>query len=124
MSKHKRKTKRQKILSDLHRKIYSLRDKPLVSVEKSVEKIQEEKQPKIQTAVVETLPVRPAPPQGEQVSGRQVISAINQNTLRNYPFLIADISKTAMVTGAILAIQILLFLLLKSHILSIPGIGY
>ena len=42
----------------------------------------------------------------------------------SYPYLAKDLSKTAMLTLGILAFQIVLFTLLKNHVLTIPGIGY
>ena len=41
-----------------------------------------------------------------------------------YSYLIKDLSKTAMLTGAILAFQIILFFLFQHHVLSIPGLNY
>lgn len=41
-----------------------------------------------------------------------------------YPFLIKDLSKTAMLTLSILAFQIVLFFLLRNHIFVIPGLAY
>ena len=43
---------------------------------------------------------------------------------QKYNYLIADISKTGVVTGAILIAQLIFFFLLKNHLLTIPGIGY
>jgi hypothetical protein len=42
----------------------------------------------------------------------------------NYPFLKKDLSKTAILTLGILAFQAILFLSLKNHIFSIPGLNY
>lgn len=41
-----------------------------------------------------------------------------------YPYLIKDLSKTGLLTTAILTIQIVLFFLLKNHTLTIPGLNY
>jgi hypothetical protein len=41
-----------------------------------------------------------------------------------YPFLIKDLSKTGILTLAILAFQIVLFTLIRIHVLTIPGIVY
>ena len=85
-----RKTRRQKIIADLHRQLYSLKSQKVPSFgEKS-------------TASISTLLVEP----------------------QKYNYLIADISKTGIVTGAILIAQLIFFFLLKNHLLVIPGIGY
>jgi hypothetical protein len=44
--------------------------------------------------------------------------------LNEYPFLIKDLAKTAILTVGIFIFQIILFLLLKNHVLFIPGISY
>jgi hypothetical protein len=41
-----------------------------------------------------------------------------------YPYLVKDLSKTGVLTLAILAFQIILFTLIKNHAFSIPGIVY
>lgn len=45
-------------------------------------------------------------------------------TLNEYPFLIKDLSKTGALTALILGFQIILFFLLKNHILIIPKLSY
>ena len=45
-------------------------------------------------------------------------------TLTAYPYLAKDLAKTAILTLAIFAFQIILLALLKNHILIVPGIGY
>ena len=47
-----------------------------------------------------------------------------QTPISNYPFLIKDLSKTAILTLAILAFQVILFTLLKNHTFVIPGLSY
>ena len=49
----------------------------------------------------------------------QVFSSMN-----TYPFLVKDLSKTALLTAVILGFQIGLFVLLKNHTLIIPGLTY
>jgi hypothetical protein len=44
--------------------------------------------------------------------------------LNSYPYLVQDLVKTGVLTLFIFAFQIILFTLLKNHILTIPGIGY
>jgi len=93
-----RKTRRQKITADLHRQLYSLRSQKVPSFEqKSTAKIEN----KIEKTD-EALLVEP----------------------QKYNYLTADISKTGIVTGAILIAQLIFSFLLKNHLLTIPGIGY
>ena len=46
------------------------------------------------------------------------------STVSVYPYVKRDISKTFMLTLSIAGFQIILFLLLKNHVLKIPGISY
>lgn len=90
-----RKTRRQKITADLHRQLYSLRSQKVPSFEqKPTAKIEKKDE-----AVVLVEP-------------------------QKYNYLTADISKTGVVTGAILIAQLIFFFLLKNHLLTIPGISY
>ncbi len=41
-----------------------------------------------------------------------------------YPYLVKDLSKTGILSLSILLFQIILFALLKNHLLMIPGINY
>jgi len=41
-----------------------------------------------------------------------------------FPYLIRDLSKTGILTIAILAFQVILFILIRIHVLKIPGIVY
>ncbi len=45
-------------------------------------------------------------------------------TTTMYPYLIKDLTKTAILTAIIVTFQLSLFFLLKSHIIRIPGLGY
>ncbi len=45
-------------------------------------------------------------------------------TQASYPFLKRDLSKTAILTLGILVFQILLFLSLRHHFFTIPGLTY
>jgi hypothetical protein len=51
-------------------------------------------------------------------------STVRVAALNEYPYLIKDISKTALLTLGIFAFQIILFILLKNHALVVPGISY
>lgn len=42
----------------------------------------------------------------------------------SYPYLIKDLSKTTILSAAIIAFQIILFIILRNHIIEIPGISY
>ncbi len=44
--------------------------------------------------------------------------------VNNYPFLVADISKTLILSLLIICSQLILFFLLKKHILVLQGINY
>jgi len=90
----KRKTRKKKVLSDLHRKLYLAR-----VVIPSVKE--------------ETADLR------EKIKIPQPAIVIN-----NYPYLVKDITNTAFVTVLIIAFQIFLFLMLKFHVITLPGINY
>lgn len=90
----KRKTLSQKILSDSHRKIAKVRNAPSV----------------VRSVVSEIKIFKPA--------------NITKTNLIKYPYLIADVRKTSIVTAAIIAFQIFLFLILKFHVMKLPGISY
>jgi hypothetical protein len=45
-------------------------------------------------------------------------------SINSYPFLKKDLSKTGLLTLGILAFQIILFFILKNHIIVLPGINY
>jgi hypothetical protein len=42
----------------------------------------------------------------------------------SYPYLIKDLSKTITLTAAIIGTQIILFFILRSHLIKIPGLSY
>ena len=93
-----RKTRRQKIAADLHRQLYSLKSQSVPTLEqKPIAKVEN----KIEKTN-EALLVEP----------------------QKYNYLIADITKTGVVTGAILIAQLVFSFLLKNHLLTIPGISY
>ncbi len=45
-------------------------------------------------------------------------------TYSSYPYLAKDLTKTFVLSASIIAIQILLFISLKIHLIKIPGISY
>jgi hypothetical protein len=93
----KRKTREQKILADArHNFSHTLTGQTPLTV-------------KIQTQITPSILTQNAPK----------IVALNQ-----YPYLIKDLSKTALLTLGIFIFQIILFTLLRNHVLIIPGISY
>lgn len=106
MSRHKKKTRKQKVLADLHRKIQSLEAQNFVA-------IKEEKKIKIQNPI-RTPEIKPT-----------IISAPSRSlSINTHSFLIKDISKTGILTAVILALQFILFFLLKNRIISLQGLNY
>ncbi|HUD09714.1 MAG TPA: hypothetical protein VMR77_02850 [Patescibacteria group bacterium] len=93
----KRKTREQKILADLRHNFKH----NFISQAPLTEKIQTQITPSIMMPIT------------------QKTAALNA-----YPYLIKDLTKTAMLTLGIFAFQIILFALLKNHVLIIPGISY
>lgn len=95
----KRKTRKEKILADLHRKI----------------KVVEESAP-ISAHIAANL------------SPKKVITVITEpkksNNLNKYPYLMGDVRKTAVVTSSIITFQIILFIVLKFQVIKLPGIIY
>ncbi len=93
----KRKTYKEKIIADLRRKVYSLEAQKPFSLEA--------KEPKI----INNMPIS------------------NQATtvsISSHPYLTKDIFKTGILTGAILFLQLVLYFLLKNHILVLPIVKY
>jgi len=93
-----RKTREQKKLADLRHAF------------KHVEVGQETPAVKTQTKLEGTISLSYKP---------KVTASTNQ-----YPYLIKDLSKTGILTLSILAFQIILFTLIKTHTLTIPGISF
>jgi hypothetical protein len=103
----KRKTYKEKLISDLRRKQY-----------------------KTEGIITPSLPVSTAGETLLQYSNQDV----NQNQVKEkpaanlilsrYPYLLKDVSKTGILTAVAIAIQILLFFILKNNILTIPGVSY
>ena len=109
MSKHKKKTRKQKALADLHRKLQSLKAQNfVVSREEKNTKPQESSRINITNLPI-NIPVN---------------TPSSRSSVNTYPFLLKDISKTGILTTAILTLQLILFFLLKNHIFKLPGIIY
>ena len=45
-------------------------------------------------------------------------------TYTTYPYLIKDLTKTLTLTAAIIAVQVVLFTILKNHLITIPNLTY
>ncbi|OGH37512.1 MAG: hypothetical protein A3B44_02875 [Candidatus Levybacteria bacterium RIFCSPLOWO2_01_FULL_38_21] len=89
-----RKTRKQKIIADLHRQLYTLKSREASSLK------------------------------SEEAPKRQEIPSISSADTKVYSYLIKDISKTAVVTTAIIIGQFIFFFLLKNHLVKIPGLNY
>lgn len=94
----KRKTREQKKLADLRHNFTHALVKNTIS-----------------EAKIRTLPK-------EKSQASEKLTTIT--TLNEYPYLMKDLSKTAMLTAAMLSLQFLLFFLLKNNIINIPGLIY
>lgn len=103
----KRKTYKEKLISDLRRKQnrYEGAMTSSFQVSASVETVpQNPNQELIQNQIGERQPTRLA--------------------IAQYPYLLKDITKTAILTASIIAIQILIFIILRNRILVFPGVTY
>jgi len=102
----KRKTRQQKIIADLRRQINASQTKS-TPLEKKIEK---REQPVSSSLNLPTLNL------GER---KQTIS-----TFTNTSYLIKDLRKTAILTASIIAVQLILLVILKNHILILNGLTY
>jgi hypothetical protein len=50
-------------------------------------------------------------------------AVINKNSY-SYTYVLTDITKTGLLTAFIIAVQLVLFFLLKNHIITLPKISY
>ena len=97
MGKHK-KTLEQKKISDLRRNLYTFNTSQSV-LNQTVNRLDSKTSP---------LPVK----------------STTSFSINQYPYLISDISKTGILTGIIILAQIILYFLLKNHILVLPMVKY
>ena len=102
----KRKTRQQKIIADLRRQINASQIKS-VPLEKKIERHEQPLSPSFKF------------PSLNLTEKKQPIS-----TFTNVPYLIKDLRKTAILTTSIIAIQLILLLILKNHILILNGLVY
>jgi len=93
----RRKTYKEKIIADLRRKVYSLEGQKPFSLEEKESKI------------INTIPI------STQASAISISS---------HSYLMKDIFKTGVLTGIIVLIQLILYFLLKNHILTLPMVRY
>lgn len=100
----KRKTYKEKLIADLRRKSYKIEDinTPSFELEKKNHPLNKPSYTPVAIAI-------------------QNQAQLGQNP---YPYLLKDVTKTGILTASIITIQIILFLMLKNNILSIPGISY
>jgi hypothetical protein len=90
---NKQKTRKEKIIADLRRQLYSLGNQGVASSENYKPK---------------------------HTGNSKVVTT----TLNAYPYLLHDILKTGILTMSIVACQVILFLILKKHILVLPIVSY
>lgn len=102
----KRKTRQQKIIADLRRQINASQTKS-APLEKKVEKREQPLSPSL------NLPALNLSPKKQTIS-----------TFTNTSYLIKDLQKTAILTTSIIAVQLILLVILKNHILVFNGLIY
>ena len=59
-----------------------------------------------------------------KVSSVKIATNLSSVTHASYPYLVKDLTKTITLTAAIVAVQIILFTILKNHIIIIPNLTY
>jgi len=102
----KRKTRQQKIIADLRRQINASQIKS-APLEKKVEKHEEPLYPSL------SLPTLNLSEKKQSIG-----------TFTNTSYLIKDLRKTAVLTTSIIAVQLILLLILKNHIINLSGLIY
>lgn len=91
----KKKTRQQKIIADLRRKI----------------------EPETPEISKETIKKQHSIPQTGGSSGAKINTSL-------YPYLAADLKRTGILTSAVVLAQIILYFLLTNNILNIPRLSY
>ena len=104
----KKKTRQQKIIADLRRQVYASQPEsnPLI-VEKKTEKKEESVSFNLKESFL---------PEKKQSS--------STSTLVNTSYLINDLRKTTILTLSIVALQLVLLFILRSHIFVLNGLIY
>lgn len=107
MAKHK-KTKEQKKIADLRRRLQFQTEKNTINNEarKSLYSIETTNQPKRESIY----------------SFKHEIK--NKASIINYDYVMEDLKRTGILTGSVIAAQLVLFYLLKTHILSLPMVKF
>ena len=93
----RRKTYKEKIIADLRRKLYRQDSQKPFALEA--------KEPKI----TNNMPFH---------------TQVSTVSISPHPYLTKDIFKTGVLTGTIVLLQIILYFLLKNHILTLPMVKY
>ena len=93
----RRKTYKEKIIADLRRKVYSLEAQKQFPLEAKEFKI------------INNMPFH---------------NKATAVSISSHPYLTKDVFKTGILTGAILFLQVVLYFLLKNHILTLPMVKY
>lgn len=101
----KKKTKKQKIITDKRRE---LSKNSLSSQNSQIDKFDSPVSSSIQASVKKTSP------EASRV----------KKTASEYAYLMKDLRKTAILTSSIIALQIILFLALTNKLLTLPGLSY
>lgn len=102
----KKKTRQQKIIADLRRQVYASQSESNLVIEKKVEK-QEQSPSSFRLPTVTAIEKK-----------QSFATAINTS------FLVKDLQKTAILTASIVAVQLILLFILKSHIFVLNGLIY
>lgn len=59
-----------------------------------------------------------------QISPQSKLPQAPTQPTNSYPYLVKDLSKTAIMTFSIVAVQIILFYMLTNRLINIPGLSY
>jgi len=102
MAKH-RKTLQQKKIADLRHKFYSFDQVRLGFDSKNIPSVKSNTFPETKDIKNVSTTIYP---------------------MNKYPYLLHDIAKTGILTSSIVAIQLILFILLKNKIILLPMVNY
>jgi hypothetical protein len=105
MSKHK-KTRSEKIISDLRKKLQTANKYSLETINQTEKKTDQDKQTKIKN--------------NYQLEGQNIKMISYTNTF----YLTHDLLKTGLLTSGIVIFQLILFFLLKNHVIASSIAGF
>lgn len=105
--KHK-KTRKEKIIADYRHNVYTLKNKSSTSFSRDDTSNHEVFEKVLDKNLTISAPT---------------VASVTVNT-NSYSYVINDVVKTGALTSFIIAGELILFFLLKNHILKIPGIVY